>query len=58
MRFFSEQYLLQAFLSFNSHYFVLMANHYLGRKYETDLRTTFPSSPWWGGESFWIRRRP
>ena len=32
MRFFSEQYLLQAFLSFNSHYFVLMANHYLGRK--------------------------
>ena len=22
-----------------------------------ELRATFPNSPWWGGESFWIRRR-
>jgi predicted O-methyltransferase YrrM len=56
LRFFTEQYLLQAFLTLNPHYSVLMANHYLGRKYPRELRATFPTSPWWGGESFWIQR--
>jgi len=23
-----------------------------------DLKATFPNSPWWGGGSFWMRRRP
>lgn len=55
-RFFNEQYLLQAFLTCNPRYSILMANHYFGRKYQREPRATFPSSPWRGGESFWIRR--
>ena len=58
LRFWGEQYLLQAFLTFNSEFEVLMANAYLGHHYMEDLKTTFPNSPWWGGGSFWMRRRP
>jgi hypothetical protein len=66
-RFWSEQYLLQAFLSFNAEFEVLMCNSYLGLYYLEDLKSTFPNSPWWadtrigvprGGGSFWMRRRP
>jgi hypothetical protein len=57
-RFWTEQYLLQAFLSFNSQFEVLMANHYLSHRYRKDLRTTFPSLPALGGGSFWMRRKP
>jgi hypothetical protein len=57
LRFWTEQYLLQAFLSFNSEFEVLMANAYLGHCYMEDLKATFRNSPWWGGGSFWIRRR-
>lgn len=57
LRFWSEQYLLQAFLTFNSEYEVLLCNSYLGRKHQSELRATFPNSPWWGGGSFWMRRR-
>jgi hypothetical protein len=57
-RFWTEQYLLQAFLTFNSEFEVLMANSYLGHYHMEDLKTTFPNSPWWGGGSFWMRRRP
>jgi Methyltransferase domain len=56
-RFWTEQYLLQAFLTFNSEFEVLMANSYLGHYHKEDLETTFPNSPWWGGGSFWMRRR-
>jgi hypothetical protein len=56
-RFWTEQYLLQAFLTFNSEFEVLMANSYLGHYHKEDLKTTFPNSPWWGGGSFWMRRR-
>jgi Methyltransferase domain len=56
-RFWTEQYLLQAFLTFNSEFEVLMANSYLGHYHKEDLKTTFPDSPWWGGGSFWMRRR-
>ena len=65
--FWSEQYLLQAFLSFNAEFEVLMCNSYLGLYYLEDLKSTFPNSPWWadtrigvprGGGSFWMRRRP
>jgi len=58
LRFWAEQYLLQAFLTFNSEFEVLMANGYLGHHYMEDLKATFPNSPWWGGGSFWMRRRP
>ena len=66
-RFWSEQYLLQAFLSFNLEFEVLMANRYLAHKYRDDLKVTFanlanleavrPSSLGWVGGSFWMRRK-
>jgi hypothetical protein len=58
LRFWAEQYLLQAFLTFNREFEVLMANGYLGHHYMEDLKATFANSPWWGGGSFWMRRRP
>ena len=67
-RFWGEQYLLQAFLSFNSEFEVMMANRYLAHKYLDDLKVTFaaladlktgrPSSVKWGAGSFWMRRKP
>lgn len=57
LRFWTEQYLLQAFLTFNSEYEVLLCNNYLGSKHHSELQTAFPNSPWWGGGSFWMRRR-
>ncbi len=57
LRFWTEQYLLQSFLSFNSEFEVLMANAYLADRCMGELKATFTNSPWWGGGSFWIRRR-
>jgi len=67
-RFWAEQYLLQAFLTFNSEFEVLMANRYLAHKHREDLKAAFPNlenltpaipdAVKWGGGSFWIRRRP
>jgi hypothetical protein len=57
LRFWTEQYLLQAFLTFNSEFEVLMANHYLAHYYLEDFKRTFPHSPWWSGGSFWMRRK-
>jgi hypothetical protein len=57
LRFWSEQYLLQAFLSFNSEFEVLMANAYLAHRWMEELKATFTNSPWCGGGSFWMRRR-
>jgi hypothetical protein len=57
-RFWSEQYLLQAFLTFNSTFEVLMANNYLSHYYEDAAKTAFPSLASWGGGSFWMRRKP
>jgi len=56
-RFFTEQYLVQALLAFNSDFDIILCNSYLGAKYWSDLRETFPNSPWWGGGSLWIRRK-
>ena len=56
-RFWNEQYLLQAFLIFNAGFEVLFANSYLGLHHANDMRATFPHSPWWGGGSFWMRRK-
>jgi len=57
MRFWTEQYLLQAFLAFNRQFEVLIANSWLELRHPAALRETFPHSPWWGGGSFWMRRR-
>ena len=56
-RFWAEQYLLQAFLAFNSEFEVLICNSYLGFYFPEELKSCFPHSPWWGGGSFWMRRR-
>src|SRR5262249_3112312 len=57
-RFWTEQYLLQAFLMFNSEFEVLMANSYLNHYHQGDLRAAFRDLPSWGGGSFWMRRKP
>jgi hypothetical protein len=67
-RFWTEQYLLQAFLTFNSEFEVLMANSYLAHGYLEDLKAAFPSleklkatvpnSVRFRGGSFWMRRKP
>lgn len=57
-RFWNEQYLLQAFLAFNDAWEVLLANNYLGNHFLEEMKETFPNSPWWGGASFWMRRKP
>ena len=48
-RFWTEQYLLQAFLAFNSEFEVLFGNSYIATRYPDAFRSTFPKSPWWGG---------
>lgn len=56
-RFWTEQYMLRAFLAFNSDFEVLLCNSYLAYRYLDHFKATFPSSPWWGGGSFWMRRK-
>jgi hypothetical protein len=57
--FWSEQYLLQAFLAFNAAFEVVFANAYLAETHLDELKAAFPHSPWWGaGGSFWMRRKP
>jgi len=57
-RFWTEQYLLQAFLIFNPEFEVLMANSYLNHYHQENLKAAFPDLSSWGGGSFWMRRRP
>lgn len=57
-RFWTEQYLLKAFLTFNSEFEVLLANSYLHHYHKSELKTAFPSLTSWGGGSFWMRRHP
>jgi len=54
--FWNEQYLLQAFLAFNSGFEVMFANTYMAHHHPQATRAAFPSSPWVGGCSFWMRR--
>jgi hypothetical protein len=59
LRFWSEQYLLQAFLTFNDEFEVVWAGSYLNLKHPEKLQETFRS--YRRGEtlpgSFWIRRK-
>ena len=56
-RFWTEQYLLQAFLACNADFEVLLCNSHLWRKHRQAVLETFPRSPWWGGGSLWMRHR-
>jgi len=56
--FWTEQYLLQAFLAFNTAFEVLFANQYIWQRHPEQFKAAFPMSrPWWGGGSIWLRRR-
>ena len=57
-RFWTEQYLLQAFLIFNSEFEVLMANSYLNHYHLSDFKAAFPNLRRWESGSFWMRRKP
>ena len=41
-RFWTEQYVLQAFLTFNSEFEVLLANAYLNHYHQQELKAAFP----------------
>lgn len=57
-RFWNEQYLLQAFLTFNSEFEVLLANSYINHYHQEDLKAAFPNLSSWASGSFWMRRKP
>jgi hypothetical protein len=57
-RFWTEQYLLQAFLTLNSEFEVLLANYYLNYYHQEDLKAAFAGLSSWAGGSFWMRRKP
>jgi hypothetical protein len=57
-RFWTEQYLLQAFLSFNAEFEVLLGVGYLEACCNEELNAVFPDPPSPAGGSFWMRRRP
>ena len=54
----NEQYLLQAFLQFNSDWEVVWAAHFMATRYSEDVQQTFPRFPelGCGCGSFWLRR--
>jgi len=54
--FWTEQYLLQAFLAFNSAFKILFCNSYMGLKYHSEMKSTFPYSSFYGGGSIWIQK--
>jgi Methyltransferase domain len=57
-RFWTEQYILQAFLTFNSEFEVLLSNSYLNHYHQQELKAAFPGLSSWAGGSFWMRRKP
>jgi len=60
LKFYNEQYLLQAFLTFNNAFEVLWMSHYMHLKHPEHLRSAFPSYGAAGGRvppaSFWMRK--
>jgi hypothetical protein len=57
-RFWTEQYMLQAFLAFNAEFEVLAGATYLTTCWPEEVQATFSNSPELQGASFWMRRRP
>ncbi|MDY6854435.1 MAG: class I SAM-dependent methyltransferase [Thermodesulfobacteriota bacterium] len=53
-RFWTEQYLLWALLSFNTEFEILFSAQYM-KKYIEELQSIFPG--YWAGGSFWFRKR-
>ena len=53
-RFWTEQYLLWALLSFNTKFEILFSAQYM-KKYNTELESIFPG--YWAGGSFWFIRK-
>lgn len=52
----NEQYLLQAFLQFNSRWKIIWASHFMGTRYRRAVQETFPRYPnLGGGGSLWMR---
>jgi hypothetical protein len=53
--YYNESYFIQAFLSFNRSFEILLANHYLDRNYPAIMRELFeiPNGP----SSLWLRKR-
>ncbi len=56
-RFWTEQYLLQAFLAFNSEFEVLVSSGYLKATYPEEVAEVFPAAAPWTGGSFWMKRK-
>lgn len=57
-RFWSEQYLLQAFLAFNCSFEVLWAGYFMHQNFPAECRAVFPSyNKGKGPGSFWIRKK-
>ena len=57
MRFWNEQYLLQAFLAFNDHYQVLWAGTYMSLNYPVELEKAFKTYTYnFTPGSFWIKK--
>ncbi|MDQ3198643.1 MAG: class I SAM-dependent methyltransferase [Verrucomicrobiota bacterium] len=57
-RFWTEQYLLQAFLTYNSEFEVMVSSAHLQATHLAELKQLFSTAAPWGGGSFWMRRRP
>ena len=56
-RHWNEQYLLRAFLQFNTSFSVVWAAHFMGTRYTEAVQATFPRYPeLGGGGSFWIQK--
>jgi hypothetical protein len=57
LRFFTEQYLLQAFLAFNTHFRVLFGNNMMYLKHLSEFQAAFPKCPFYhGSSSFWMEK--
>lgn len=53
----NEQYVLQAFLQFNSAWEIIWASHFMGTRHTAAVQDTFPRYPkLGGGGSLWMRR--
>ncbi len=56
-RFWDEQYLFHAFMVYNSHFHVLLANNFFRHKYPVEVKNTFPKLPNLdAGYSIWIQK--
>ena len=54
----NEQYVLRAFLQFNTEWEVVWSAHFMGTRHQVAVNKVFPRYPELGtGGSFWIRRR-